>query len=95
LQTFNGVVAFSYTGQPLPVAVSMSLSVPGLFNGSVDFYNTAWIAMSLPAGFSATTSSGLPLVFAPVPEPSSGVLFGAGLALLLLARPIMKCSLRR
>jgi hypothetical protein len=37
--------------------------------------------MTLPAGFSVTTSSGTPLVFAPVPEPAVNATMLAGLAL--------------
>jgi len=85
-QTFNGVVEFVYSGQPLKVAVEMNLTAPGLFEGSVDFYNTATASMRLPAGYSASTSSGLALVFAPIPEPSHGVLLAGGLLALALAR---------
>ncbi|MBL0165842.1 MAG: PEP-CTERM sorting domain-containing protein [Propionivibrio sp.] len=85
-QTFNGVVAFNYTGQPLKVAVEMNLFVPALLEGTVDFYNSGSAAITLPAGFSATTSSGLPLIFSPVPEPSSSALLLGGLLMLALAR---------
>jgi len=85
-QTFDGVVGFSYSGQPLKVAVAMNLIVSGLFEGTVDFYNTAAASITLPAGYSASTSSGLPLIFAPVPEPSSGILIAGGLLTLALVR---------
>lgn len=85
-QTFSGVVTWQYAGQPLRASVEMSLFVPGLLEGAVDFYNTASVSMSLPAGYAATTSSGLPLSFAPVPEPSRAALTAAGLLLLLAAR---------
>lgn len=85
-QTYNGVVGFSYSGQPLKVAVELNLFVPGLFEGTVDFYNTAAASITLPAGFTASTSSGLPLIFAPVPEPASGALLAGGLLTLLLVR---------
>lgn len=87
-QSINGVVGISYSGQPLKVAVAMNLIVTGLFQGSVDFYNTAAASMTLPAGYSASTSSGLPLVFAPVPEPSHGALLAGGLLALALVRRI-------
>jgi hypothetical protein len=93
-KTFNGVVGFGYSGQPLKVAVSMSLITSGLFNGTVDFYNTAAISMTLPPGYSATSSSGLPLVFAAVPEPAGGAMLAAGLAL-LVAQRLGRCALRR
>jgi hypothetical protein len=62
--------------------------MPGLTEGALDFYNSAAASILLPAGFSATTSSGLPLVFAPtpVPEPSPAALLLAGLACVGLAR---------
>lgn len=84
-QTFNGTVDFRYFGPgsalPMTAQVNVSLSLPGLNEGVVDFYNTASISMVLPSGFSATTSSGLPLVFAPVPEPYAFPMLFAGLGL--------------
>jgi MYXO-CTERM domain-containing protein len=53
--------------------------------GSIDFYNTAVASIALPPGFSAATSSGIPLVFAPVPEPQVVALWALGLAALGLA----------
>lgn len=85
-RTFNGVVGLSYSGQPLKIAIAMNLTVPGLFEGTVDFYNTAATSITLPAGFTASTSSGQPLVFAPVPEPASGALLVGGLLTLALIR---------
>ena len=83
-QTFNGTVTWQYDGQPLRAAIDLSLSTPGLFEGVLDFYNSAAASIQLPAGYSATTSSGLPLVFAPVPEPSPTALLAAGLVFVLL-----------
>lgn len=83
-ETFNGSVNFRYYGPgslPMTADVSMNLSIPALWEGTVDFYNTAAISMALPAGFSATTSSGTPLVFAPIPEPGVNATMLAGLAL--------------
>lgn len=86
-QTFSGNVNFRYfgpgSGLPMTAEVIASLFLPGLNEGIVDFYNTASISMILPPGFSATTSSGLPLVFTPVPIPSAAYLFGSGLLGLL------------
>ncbi len=86
-QTFSGNVNFRYfgpgSGLPMTAEVIASLTLPGLNEGIVDFYNTASISMTLPPGFSATTSSGLPLVFAPVPVPPAAYLFGSGLLGLL------------
>jgi hypothetical protein len=64
----------------------MNLFVTGLFEGTVDCYNTAAASITLPAGFTASTSSGLPLVFAPVPEPDTGALLVGGLLTLALVR---------
>lgn len=90
-QTFSGNVAWQYTGQPLQAAIELSLSMPGLNEGVLNFYNSAAASIQLPAGYSATTSSGLPLVFAPVPEPSPAALLVAGLVLVLLA-PQLRAS---
>ena len=84
-QTFNGSIAWQYTGQPLQAAIDLNLMMFGLNEGTLNFYNSASASILLPAGFSATTSSGLPLVFAPVPEPSPAALLAAGLAFLMLA----------
>lgn len=85
-QSFSGMVSMQYQGAPLTMSIELSLFLPGLLEGSVDFYNTASISMALPAGFSASTSSGLPLVFAPVPEPGGAALLSAGLCVLALVR---------
>jgi hypothetical protein len=78
-QTFNGTVTWQYTGQPLRAAIELSLFMPGLNEGVLDFYNSAAASVQLPAGYVATTSSGLPLLFAPVPEPSPVALLVVGL----------------
>jgi hypothetical protein len=83
-QTFNGTVTWQYSGQPLRAAIGLDLFMPGLLEGVLDFYNSAAASIQLPAGYSATTSSGLPLVFAPVPEPSPTALLAAGLVFVLL-----------
>ena len=83
---FSGNVEFRYLGPgsalPPTAEVALNLSMPGFREGLVDFYNTASVVLALPAGFSATTSSGIPLVFAPVPEPGSGALLALGAACL-------------
>jgi hypothetical protein len=84
-QTFNGSVNFFYWGPgslPTRADVEMTLFLVSLFEGTVDFYNTARISLDLPPGFSATTSSGLPLQFAAVPEPETYAMLLAGLGLL-------------
>lgn len=79
---FSGNVEFRYFGPgsalPPTAEVTMNVSMPGLNEGTVDFYNTASVFLALPPGFTATTSSGIPLVFAPVPEPGSGTLLALG-----------------
>ncbi len=82
---FNGDVSFrnfNQTSLPMRALVEMTLLVPQLNAGSVDFSNTAQASLTLPPGFTATTSSGLPLVFAPVPEPATSWLWALGAALL-------------
>lgn len=99
LQTFSGNVNFRYFGVgsalPMTAEVVMSLSLISLLEGNVDFYNTASISMDLPPGFSATTSSGLPLVFAPVPEPGTYAMVLTGLGLLGFAARRRKPTLIR
>ncbi len=53
---------------------------------AADFQNTAQAYMSLPAGYSYTSASGLFLSASPVPEPAQATLLAAGLALLALTR---------
>lgn len=85
---FNGNVSFRNLNQatmPMTALVEMTLLVPQLNAGSVDFYNTAQASVALPPGFTATTSSGLPLVFAPVPEPAALALWMMGAAVVAWA----------
>ena len=82
---FEGDVDFFNFGPgslPMSAQVELNLDVGSLLEGTVDFYNTASVSLKLPPGFSATTSSGVPLVFAPVPEPGTVLLMLAGLSLL-------------
>ena len=85
-QTFDANLTWQYSGQPLRAAIEMSLFMPGLNEGVLDFYNSAAASILLPPGYSATASSGLPLVFAPVPEASPAALLLAGLARVWLWR---------
>jgi len=89
-QTFTGSVNFTSWGPggllPSKATVELSMFIPDLVAGDLDFYNTASIALDLPPGFSATTSSGLPLTFATTTPPNDGVpepltlsIFAAGL----------------
>ncbi len=82
--TFNGVVSFLNLNQasfPMRATLSMTMLTNQLLLGSVDFYNTGVSYISLPPGFTATTSSGLPVNFAPVPEPATSMLWLTGLML--------------
>jgi hypothetical protein len=83
----TGNVNFQYYGAgsalPTTAEVSITLGYPGLNEGLLDFNNTASIALILPPGYSASTSSGLALNFAAaVPEPDNVVMLLAGLAVL-------------
>ena len=86
LQNFAGTVDFRYLGVgsalPTTAEVDMTLAVPQVELGTVDFFNSASISLVLPAGWSATTSSGLALPFAAVaavPEPSPAAMLLLGL----------------
>ena len=86
--SFNGNVSFLNLNQasfPMRAQIDMMLFAPQLNVGSINFYNTAVASIDLPPGFTATTSSGIPLVFAPVPEPATSALWTLGLALVGLA----------
>jgi hypothetical protein len=82
----TGNVDFLYEGPgsgiPPTAAVGITIGYPGLNEGILDFANTASIALILPAGYTATTSSGQTLVFA-VPEPATYGMLLAGLAVLV------------
>ncbi|WP_150123853.1 PEP-CTERM sorting domain-containing protein [Methyloversatilis sp. RAC08] len=90
-QSFSGSIVLPYSaGRPLRAVVELSMSVPGLLEGSIDFYNTASVSLQLPAGYVVTNSSGTQLFAAPVPEPASIMMMMSGLALvagLSRARP--------
>jgi hypothetical protein len=62
--------------------VEMTLSVPQLNAGSIDFSNTAVASIALPPGFTATSSSGITSVFLPVPDPDAIALWAVGLCAL-------------
>lgn len=86
VQTFAGTVDFRYLGvgsslQPT-AEVEMILRAPQIEFGALDFFNSATASLVLPAGWSATTASGLALslpVAPAVPEPSSLALMLLGL----------------
>jgi hypothetical protein len=82
----TGNVNFSYDGPgsalPTTAEVSITMGYPGLNVGPMDYNTTASIALILPAGYSATTSSGIALDFtSAVPEPAGVAMLLAGLAL--------------
>lgn len=84
--TVTGNLNFAYYGPgsalPTTAEVTITLGFPGLNEGTIDFSHTAAISMILPPGYSAMTSSGIPLDFAPaVPEPDSSAMLLAGLLL--------------
>jgi hypothetical protein len=91
LETFSGDLRLIYRGPGLGMLadVDMSLSVPGLQSGSIDFFNTASISLVLPDGVGVTTSSGMPLNFgnsSAVPEPATWMMLASGLLGILISR---------
>jgi hypothetical protein len=89
-QTFSGNVDLFYWGPnslQSKLNIALQLDIVSLLHGTVDFYDTASISLTLPEGVSAFTSTGLPLQFgAPVvravPEPGTIPLLLAGLAMI-------------
>lgn len=80
-QTFNSLLSVRYFGPgslPTTEEISIVLTSQQIFGGSVDFYNTAFASLALPAGWTAATSSGLPVT--QVPEPATAVLMLLGVA---------------
>jgi hypothetical protein len=89
--SFAGTVAlrnFDSAALPMTAVVQFGLSVPNLLAGTVDAFNTASMTMMLPAGYTVTTSSGLPLNFptaTPVPEAGTRAALALGLLAIGLA----------
>ena len=87
-ETFSGPIKLINRGPGLGMIadVEMSLSVPGLTTGSVDFLNTAEISLLLPDGVSVRTSSGVPIDFdtaSKIPEPGTWALLAGPLGWLI------------
>jgi hypothetical protein len=83
-QTFSSGLSVRYFGaSSLPTSVEFGVNLrTGQFQGgTLDFYNTGSASLALPAGWSAVTSSGLPVV-STVPEPATAVLLLLGVGLL-------------
>ncbi len=82
---FVGPLIFSKVvkirGAFLTAHVSLDLFVPGIYQGSLDFGNTAKIALQLPPGVTFTSESG---VFLSAPEPA-GTALGVTSLLTLVA----------
>lgn len=87
-KTFDSVLSVHYYGPggglKTTVETTVQMSVFQLEHGTVDFYNTAFAALDLPAGWTAVTSSGLPVVA--VPEPGTAILMLCGAAALVARR---------
>jgi hypothetical protein len=79
--TFSEVV--SIPSPFLDANVAMTLFVPGIEQGSVEFLHTATIALDLPPGVTFTSESG---VFLTAPEPASTTLGVASLLALACLR---------
>lgn len=84
-QTFAGLATFTNYGPTVPTlaVLEISLSMPFLQFGAVDFYNTLSATVDVPQGFTVTSSSGTRLfAVTPVPEPETYLLFLLGLGAL-------------
>lgn len=88
-QSYDNVLGVRYFGPggglQTTVETTVQMSVGQLASGTIDFYNTAFASLALPAGWSAVTSSGLPVVSA-VPEPATAVLMLYGVGVLVACR---------
>lgn len=86
-KTFGGPLNVRYFGPgssvPSKLEISVQMSVPQLRAGTIDFYNTAFAALTLPTGWTAVTSSGLPVTAVPEPATSALILLGLGTLVLL------------
>jgi len=80
--TFGGTVLGVQSGQTLVLQASIQAAIIG--NGTIDFGNTATISFDLPTGVTFTSQSGVFLTQSPtadpIPEPSTILLFGTGIA---------------
>jgi hypothetical protein len=88
-QTFNSGLSVRYFGAsslPTTVDFTVNLTAGQFKDGTLDFYKTALVSLALPDGWSAVTSSGLPVVSA-VPEPTTAVLLLLGMGVLAARRP--------
>jgi len=87
-KTFDSFLSVRYYGSggglQTTVETTMQMTVGELENGTVNFYNTAFASLDLPAGWTAVTSSGLPVVA--VPEPGTAMLMLCGLAAVVARR---------
>jgi hypothetical protein len=87
-KTFDSMLSVHYYGPggglKTTVETTAQMTVGQLEHGSVDFYSTAFASLDLPAGWTAVTSSGLPVVS--VPEPGTAMLMLCGAAALLARR---------
>jgi hypothetical protein len=77
---FAGPLTFTKTvklhGSFLTANVSILLGAPGIYDGSVDFFHTATVAIDAPPGVTFTSDSG---VFLTAPEPAGAALGAASL----------------
>lgn len=81
-QTFNSSLSMRYFGPggglQTTVELTVQMSVSQLASGTIDFYNTAFASLALPAGWTAVTSSGLPVTAVPEPATALLMLLGVG-----------------
>ena len=88
-QTFPGFATFTNYGPTVPTLANfeISLSMPFLQFGTVDFFNTLAAVVDVPPGFTITSSSGKTLfAVTPVPEPETYLLLLVGVGVLATRR---------